>query len=65
MDLAVDVKQQIKEALIEFFRDDNVILRKVISDIMEDIVLGNLIEEGDTEDYVDEETILAHLNNNN
>lgn len=57
----IEFKQQMKEALYEFFKDDNEFLRDIISNIMEEIALGKAIEKGDIGDYVDEGTIIAQL----
>ena len=58
----LEIKQQLKDALYEFFREDNDYLRNVISDVMQDIALGKAMEEGDKGDYVDERLILEILN---
>ncbi len=58
----LEIKQQVKEALYEFFNDDNVILRKMISELMEDIAFGKAIEEGDVGEFVDEKLVLDMLN---
>jgi len=58
----LEMKQQMKEAIYEFFSDNNEYLRNVISGIMEDIALGKAIEESDSGDYVDESLIMAELN---
>jgi len=58
----LEIKQQLKDALYEFFSNDNDYLRNVISDVMEDIALGKAMEEGDTGDYVDENLIYTILN---
>ncbi len=58
---ALEIKQQVKEALYDFFAENNSHLRELISDVMEDISLGKAIEEGDTGDYIDEQLIMDLL----
>ncbi|MEI6090147.1 MAG: hypothetical protein WCR42_06830 [bacterium] len=53
----IEIKQQVKEALSEFFSDDNDYLRSIVSELMEEIALGKAMEEGDVGDYVDEQLI--------
>lgn len=56
----IDIKQQVKEALVEFFAEDSSI-RNIVADLMEDIALGRAIEQGDVADYVDEKSIIDIL----
>lgn len=56
-----EIKHQVKEALIEFFSEENSLLRDVVSELMEDIALGKAIEAGDVGDYVEEDLIFALL----
>jgi len=58
----LELKQQMKEAIYEFFSDNNEHLRNIISGIMEDIALGKAIEQGDSGEYVDESVVMAELN---
>ncbi len=59
---ALEIKQQVKEALYDFFSENNSYLRGIISDVMEDISLGKAIEEGDIGDYIEEKLIMDLLN---
>ena len=56
-----EIKQYVKDALQEFFSNDNGYLRDVVSDVIEEIAFGKSIEEGDNCDYVDEDTIIKAL----
>jgi hypothetical protein len=62
---ANDIKQVVKEALYEFFKEDNAFLRKAVSEVMEEIALGKAMEAGDVGDYVDEKLIFEVLNKDN
>lgn len=53
----IEIKQQLKEALSEFFSNDNDYLRNIVSELMEEIALGKAMEEGDIGDYIDEQLI--------
>ena len=57
----LEIKRQMKNAIIEVFEEDNELLRNLITDLMEEIALAKAIEEGDKEDYIDEKIILAQL----
>ena len=54
----LEIKRQMKNAIIEVFEEDNELLRNLITDLMEEIALAKAIEEGDKEDYIDEKIIL-------
>lgn len=58
---AIEIKQQVKEALSEFFSDDNDYLRSIVSELMEEIALGKAMEDGDVGDYIDEQLIIERL----
>jgi hypothetical protein len=57
----IEIKQQLKEALSEFFSNDNDYLRNIVSELMEEIALGKAMEEGDIGDYIDEQLIIERL----
>lgn len=56
-----EIKQQVKEALFEFFSKDNVFLRDLVSELMEEIAFSKAIKEGDVGDYIDEESVINAL----
>lgn len=58
----LEIKQQVKEALFEFFKDDNEILRNMIREVLEELALGKAMEEGDVGDFVDESLVMDLLN---
>jgi hypothetical protein len=62
---SAEIKEQVKEALVEFLKEDNLVLRGIITDVMEDIALGKAIEAGDVGDFVDEKLIVDMLNKDN
>lgn len=58
----IEIKQQVKEALYEFFRDEQSgLFRDTILEVIEDIALGKAMEEGDIGDFVEEENIFELL----
>jgi hypothetical protein len=57
----IEIKQQLKEALSEFFSNDNDYLRSIVSELMEEIALGKAMEVGDVGDYIDEQLIIDRL----
>lgn len=61
MNTSAEIKANIKEALYEFFIENNTFLKETISEIMEDIALGRAIEEADKGDYIDESVIINKL----
>ena len=55
----IEIKQQVKEALYEFFREEQSgLFRETILEVIEDIALGKAMEEGDIGDFIEEEKIL-------
>lgn len=57
----IDIKEEIKQALNDYFSKDNLYLRNIISDIMEEIAIGKAIEKGDNSEFVDETEIFKAL----
>ncbi len=59
----LSIKEQVKEEMQDFFKEDNPILRNVIKDNIEDVALGKAMEEGKTGEYVDEKELYDILLN--
>lgn len=59
----IEIKQQMKEALHEYFNEDKSgLFRETILEVIEDIALGKAMEKADIGDFVEEEMILEMLN---
>lgn len=58
----IEIKQQMKEALQEYFNEDKSgLFRETILEVIEDIALGKAMEKADIGDFVEEEKILEML----
>lgn len=57
----LEIKEQVKEALNEFFSENNPVLKSLIGSVIEDIAIGKAIEAADNQDFVDEKLIFSEL----
>ncbi len=61
METAIEVRNYVKDTLIDLITNDKELFYDTFSEIIEDIAFGKSIEANDVGNYVDEELVFQSL----